>query len=284
MGKKPHKRSKRSQQGLHRHVFWAALVVLVLSGSYLAIHFSGWRPQMPSIMPWLVAETARKGMRADHVLVGGRRLTPPDHISAALAMTKNTPLLGLNLLEIQTRLQQLPWVQSAHVRRQWPDTLVVTLHERIPAARWRGADQTIVLIDQQGDVIPTINGAPFTQLPLMVGDGASSQVGRLMKAWRQFPALRDQLAEAHWVGGRRFDLILKNHLTLKLPEGDISIILPQVAQLIAEHDLLSRSLRTIDLRVEGRMVLEKIPPTPVSTATTTSLVRQPPSSDKVSTP
>lgn len=42
----------------------------------------------------------------------------------------------LNVKSVQKRLKEVPWVQSAEVRRLWPDRLAVTVKERTAQARW----------------------------------------------------------------------------------------------------------------------------------------------------
>ncbi|MGD9391960.1 MAG: FtsQ-type POTRA domain-containing protein, partial [Chromatiales bacterium] len=42
----------------------------------------------------------------------------------------------LDVREIQQAVRELPWVAGATVRRVWPDTLVVSVIEHQPVARW----------------------------------------------------------------------------------------------------------------------------------------------------
>src|SRR3954470_11884189 len=46
--------------------------------------------------------------------------------------------LGIDLAEVRSVLERLPWVRRASVRRVWPDRLEVTLEEHVPLARWGG--------------------------------------------------------------------------------------------------------------------------------------------------
>lgn len=42
----------------------------------------------------------------------------------------------LNALDLQRDLRSLPWVKKSQLQRVWPDTLVVTVIEQRPFARW----------------------------------------------------------------------------------------------------------------------------------------------------
>ena len=49
---------------------------------------------------------------------------------------------------IQAAFQKLPWVDSAMVRRRFPDTVEIHLTERVPVAHWRSGG----LVDTKGNV------------------------------------------------------------------------------------------------------------------------------------
>lgn len=66
---------------------------------------------------------------------------------------------GTNLFRIQTgpiedRLQRLPGVADAHVSVSLPDTLVVTIEERIAILTWRVGDN-LFLVDREGVLFAT---------------------------------------------------------------------------------------------------------------------------------
>jgi len=42
----------------------------------------------------------------------------------------------VDLEHVRESLEKLPWVREARVERRWPDTLVVSLVEQVPLARW----------------------------------------------------------------------------------------------------------------------------------------------------
>ncbi|HFD79468.1 MAG TPA: cell division protein FtsQ/DivIB [Gammaproteobacteria bacterium] len=53
-----------------------------------------------------------------------------------LASLVDAGFFAMDVGAIQARIQDLPWVRRASVRRVWPDQLVVVVEEQRPVARW----------------------------------------------------------------------------------------------------------------------------------------------------
>ncbi len=73
-------------------------------------------------------------------------------------------LLDVNLNAIQDRLGNMPWIYSARVSRQWPDTINVVVVEQKPIAFWNETQ----LLNQYGAVFER-NGKPMNTLPMLLG-------------------------------------------------------------------------------------------------------------------
>ena len=79
------------------------------------------------------------------------------------------------------RLEELNWVASARVRREWPLNLSIVIAERRPVARWgRNA-----LLDESGEVFDP--GGPINRtLPLLQGPEGTEKV--MLERYRAFSA------------------------------------------------------------------------------------------------
>jgi len=89
-----------------------------------------------------------------------------EQVRQALLPYSQAGFLGLSLSQVQGALEQLPWVQQAQVRRQWPDTLVVSIVEHTPLAHW-GQQQ---MVSVQGQIFPPPLGLEHLELPWLDGD------------------------------------------------------------------------------------------------------------------
>lgn len=76
-------------------------------------------------------------------------------------------LVSVSLDGVRAALEKLPWVRRAEVRRKWPGTLELTLHEHRPVARWGdGAQQ---LVNAEGEVFYATGSARAATLPVFAG-------------------------------------------------------------------------------------------------------------------
>lgn len=79
----------------------------------------------------------------------------------------------LNLDAVKARVESLPWIYRASVRRQWPQDVHVRFTEQQLAARWgEGA-----FLNQAGDVVRVTLNDPMPELPRLEGpEGTGPQV------------------------------------------------------------------------------------------------------------
>lgn len=163
---------------------------------------------------------------------------------------------------IRRRLMQFGWVKDARVLRRLPDTLVIDIVERTPAALWQNEGQ-LALIDAEGVVLDRVPITKMPDLPLLIGPGANAQEQELASLMADVPTLKPQLASATWVGGRRWDLNFQSGETVALPEGygDARAALQKFARVDKQSGLLGRGIIRFDLRVPGKMIV-RLPNSP----------------------
>jgi cell division protein FtsQ len=164
------------------------------------------------------------------------------------------PLVDLE--KVRDELMQFSWVEDARVSRRLPDTLLVDIVERKPAAIWQH-QQKLSLIDAKGVVLERIPPDAVPNLPLILGHDANRQAAALNDLLAKAPALKHALASATWVGDRRWDLQFESGETLALPEGEETAqnALKRFAKLDGVERLLGRGFARFDMRDPERMVV-----------------------------
>ena len=175
----------------------------------------------------------------------------------------------VDVAAIRERLLHYGWVKDARVLRRLPDTLVIDIIERTPAALWQNKGQ-LALIDAEGVVLDRVPVDGMPDLPLLIGPGANRQSLALRKLMEPVPTLQPQLTSATWVGGRRWDLNFASVETVALPEGEgaATKALQHFARLDKQTGLLGRGILRFDLRIPGKMIarLPRAPGEPIEPA------------------
>lgn len=175
----------------------------------------------------------------------------------AIALDQHSMAMPLvDLDKVRDQLLNYGWVKDARVSRRLPDTLVVDIVERKPAAIWQH-NQKLSLIDKEGVILEPIKAdQPAPELPLLIGKDANLEAVRLNTLMDQAPALRPMLASASWIGNRRWDLQFQSGEVLALPEGDAAAAkaLLRFARIDGVRRLLGRGFARFDMRDPKKFV------------------------------
>jgi cell division protein FtsQ len=189
--------------------------------------------------------------------------------AAEEAGSGKAPQALVDVSAIRQRLLRFGWVKDARVSRRLPDTLVIDIVERRPAALWQNQGQ-LALIDNEGVVLDRVPVDKMPDLPLLIGPGANAEEQQLDRLMASVPTLKPQLASATWVGGRRWDLNFQSGEIVALPEGEdgAKAALTKFARLDKSTGLLGRGIVRFDLRIPGKMIvrLPRAPGEPIAPA------------------
>jgi cell division protein FtsQ len=91
------------------------LLLVVVVGASVWVVFS----------PWLSVK---------QVLATGIRTSSANSVLAEHRVRAGTPMILIDVSRVESLLLQDPWVAEANIRREWPDTVLVDVVERNPAA------------------------------------------------------------------------------------------------------------------------------------------------------
>lgn len=150
----------------------------------------------------------------DHVYVNGHR----HHSAAQIAWLANVepgdPLLWINRWSLAD-LPADPWIQSARVVRHWPDTIAITVSERVPLLHTGD-----IAWAADGTALPGLSPEELAALPRLEGWGES----RVLDAVRILELMGDAGLEVISYTPDGFDIVV---------EG-ATIFTPSVAALEAQ--------------------------------------------------
>jgi cell division protein FtsQ len=153
--------------------------------------------------PWFALHTIEVKTPTAHVTEAQVRLVAERRVRGTF--------FTVDLERVRSSLEKLPWVSEARVERRWPDTLVVSLTEHVPLARWNDN----ALVSQTGDVfVAALNQS----LPRLFGPEDSS--AEVVDAYRRHQAalapLGMSISELQLTPRRAWRIRLDNGMQLAL--------------------------------------------------------------------
>lgn len=160
-------------QWLHRHLLVGASVVAVAAGLLGA---GVWHLAQPDTLPIQRVQ-----------LEGEFHFLARQDLAAAMGELANRGFFNVDVEAIKRTLEAQPWVDTASVRRVWPDTLRVEIAEQVPLAQWN-ADQ---VVNVRGEVFAAADKPLPANLPRFVGPAGSAEL-----LAQRYQAMSAQLAEA----------------------------------------------------------------------------------------
>jgi cell division protein FtsQ len=219
----------------------------IILGGYLDYDGSPWA-KVPGKLSSLI------GWAADDIRIKGLVHQEPAMVLAALGIKPGGSLVGFDAANAKALLENLDWVSTATVQRSFPNQLEISVVERVPFAVWQRAGSYYV-IDRSGSAMSNVLPGKLPALPLVTGEGAQFEVADLVNQLEVSPDLSSKVSGAARVGQRRWNLYLDNGITVLLPEKNVEAVLARLEGLDASQHLLSKGVRSVDLRFPGRVIV-----------------------------
>jgi len=239
-------RAAREWVGFRRPMFilsacliGAAFLAALFIGGYVGRSIS----RVNSVFDALVDDA---GFGISQVHLAGNRRVPPESILAALGFEPGQSIFGADIHAARARLEKLDWVASADVKRRYPDDISVRIIEKRPFALWQ-SQETLYVVERNGNVITDKGVEEFRRLPLLLGDGGSN-ASDIVDAVSQHRAIQARIKAFQRVSQRRWNLILDDGVIVKLSETNWQKDLDALEYLIVEKGILERDVSEIDLR------------------------------------
>lgn len=212
---------------------------------------------------WFVETSSDAGFVLNDIELNGLVRTREKDVQAVLDIDSGMPLLAIDLKNLQTRIEALPWIKQAQINRVLPGTLTINVFEREPYALSQSNGQ-VNLIDGDGVRITNRGLAKYTDLILIVGDTSIADLRTLDRLKAAAPMLASRIQSAVRVNQRRWDLIFKNGIRIKLPSVaeqpyGLEQAWARFGDLNQAHQLLEREISVIDMRLPDRLVVRVTP-------------------------
>jgi cell division protein FtsQ len=236
-------------RGLLMRVFKVLFVVaLTVAGAFAAVGGQAWLRQTPHFA--VARITVNGNHRASKAaLLERARLVPGQN------------LFALDLERARLAVAAHPWVESAELRRRLPDTLELSVVERVPAAALALGE--VYLVDAEGEPFKRLQAEDGVDLPIISGlereafDGRNARGSERVQlallaiaAWGKSAAgTTDPLSEAR-LSPEGVTLVTAGGLEVRVGDEDFDARLSRLSRVRAE--LSQRSLTAQVVRLDNR--------------------------------
>ena len=161
---------------------------------------------------------------------------------------------AMRLADAQAAVAALPWVESAEVRKRWPDVVEVHVVEHRPFARW-GEDR---LLSEQGRLFPAAGIEPPARLPLL--EGPDSRVAEVVSLYNEsrvlFSPIGYDVRELVLDTRGSWSLVLSNGTRITIGSQQARPRLERFARLLPQLlQYRTERLRRADLRYTNGFAL-----------------------------
>ena len=237
----------------------AFLVVLSLVLTAVTVRDNVLGTQFHKIMQSVYKISAKYGMYVEDIIVEGNKRTSYEELVEALNLSDNESILGIDIAQLQSKIEQLTWVRSCVVKRSFfPNNILVNIEERQVKAIWQ-YEGRYYPVDTEGNVIEVEDYEPDAPILLLAGEGAPHHLAELLEVINTDAELAKHVRAAVFISGRRWNLIFDNPtrgIVVKLPEKGLAKAYKKIALLNKRRGIFKRKLTSFDLRYEGRIIVD----------------------------
>jgi len=196
----------------------------------------------------------RAGFAIADIRIDGRSNAPRSDVLEALNIDRERSIFAFDLAAARWRIERLGWVRSARITRMLPNRIIVWITERKPMAIWQRGGRLSV-IDEEGVPLSENKVADYASLPLIVGYSAAAEARGFLNMMLGQPEIGARMRAAIRVGNRRWNILLRNSITILLPETAPENALKTLVKLDREQGLLERDVTSIDFRLPGKLTI-----------------------------
>lgn len=194
------------------------------------------------------------GLGLEQVTISGISQIRENEVLAAAGINSKMSLAFLDVNDLRERLERVPLIKSATVRKLYPNELVIGLTEREPHALWQNNGE-LFIVASDGTVIDLMQDERFVDLPFVVGENANTRSKEYLALLDAAGPLKSRIRAGTLVAGRRWTLKMDNGMDVRLPELGAAQAMARLAKLEEEQKILEKDVLAVDLRMADRVVV-----------------------------
>ncbi|MGL9733041.1 MAG: cell division protein FtsQ/DivIB [Wolbachia sp.] len=193
------------------------------------------------------------GFSINEIVVTGNKFTNEKEILGLV--NKTQPIMYLSLSRLADSIQSVSkWIKHVRIYRTLPNILHINIDEYKPFALWRDGNK-ISVIDSEGKVIT--DDYPIDNLIVITGQNSLSNLKFVKDILENKTQLSSYISSCVYIGNRRWNIILDNVSTIKLPEDNPHNAWDYLNQLQNTTDFTFSDWRIIDMRIIDKIFVKR---------------------------
>ena len=176
-------------------------------------------------------------------------------IKANLGVKEGDSIFKLSTTKLLNNLMNIGWIKDVSIHKVLPNIIKIEVRERVPIAIYYH-NKTYTLIDKNGNFIEDVKENP--NLPLVSGTNANVNIYKMLEILNKYPSIKNELHSIVYVRQRRWDIILNNKITVKLPSCNDELIKKSlnILEKLLKQPNIQNSVVSIDLRVPNNVIIQ----------------------------
>ncbi|MGL9681659.1 MAG: cell division protein FtsQ/DivIB [Wolbachia sp.] len=193
------------------------------------------------------------GFSIDEVVVTGNKFTNEKDILGLVDKTQ--PIIYISLSKLVDSIQSVSeWIKHVRIYRTLPNSLHINIDEHKPFALWKNGNRTAV-IDSEGKVITDYY--PIGNLVVITGQNSLSNLKFVKDILWSKTQLTSYISSCVYVENRRWNIVLDNVSTVKLPEDNPHSAWNYLNQLQNTTDFIFSDWSIIDMRITNTIFVKR---------------------------
>ncbi|WP_194966654.1 cell division protein FtsQ/DivIB [Rickettsia endosymbiont of Cardiosporidium cionae] len=212
-----------------------------------------------SVINYLNILSYKYGFKIQFLIIEGQKNITDKELLGLFKNQTQTSILNIDLENIRACLEKNAFIKHAIIERRLPNTIHIAITEKSPVAIWQ-YNNSINLVDDNGEIIYVKNIEKYIEkysnLIHIIGKSANIEVTNLINDLKIYPSIYQKLLYATRYGERRWDLILEQNITVKMPEKNFKNAYIYIYKLYKNSKLFESNYKILDLRNSNKYYIE----------------------------
>jgi cell division protein FtsQ len=182
-----------------------------------------------------------------HIVIVGAEHVLEDTVREIIGFSEGDATMAVDIFVAKQKLEKNSWIDKASIKRDGVDAIIIEIEEEVPQAIYEQGGR-YWLINAKGRLIDAVDPSMRPELVRVCGKDANLYYAAILKEVSLERQLMENIEQLRFIDGRRWDIILKNNIILKLPSMKVAEALDVFSKYF-KADIQLKSKCIVDLRL-----------------------------------